>query len=271
MILRLGRWWWIAGILWWPLRGAAAPPPMLSSAPTSMTTSTATSAATPTSVTGLPLTVIPAAAGGHSPWFGVFLSGDGGWVAIDRRVADELAKHHIPIVGWDSLKYFWSRRTPQGAAQDLDRVVLHYAQKWHRTHVLLIGFSQGADTMPFMVNRLPAATRDMVGLMALLGISDSANFEIHVGNWLGAPPLGLPTAPELLGWSGPPYLCIYGAKDHDAACEEVTGNDGVVIKMPGGHHLRRRYAAVAAQIFRRLPVVPVVPVVPVALVSTSAH
>jgi len=245
----------IAGILWWPLgiAVATAAPAVSGAPPATVLPATVLPAAVLPAVAGLPLTVIPAAPGGRSPWFGVFLSGDGGWVAIDRRVSDELAKHHIPIVGWDSLKYFWSRRTPQGAADDLDRVVLHYAHKWHKTHVILIGFSQGADTMPFMINRLPAATRDMAGLTALLGISNNANFEIHVGNWLGTPPAGLPTAPELQQWSGPPYLCIYGEKDRDAACDEVTGTGGLVIKMSGGHHFRRRYAAVADQILSRLP------------------
>jgi len=44
--------------------------------------------------------------------------------------------------------------------------------------VLLIGYSQGADTLPFMVNRLPAATRELVGFTTLLGISDNARLGI---------------------------------------------------------------------------------------------
>jgi type IV secretory pathway VirJ component len=204
-------------------------------------------------VADLPLTVVPAASGPPSPWFGIFLSGDGGWVGLDRGVSDELAKHNIPIVGWDSLKYFWSPRTPQGAARDLDRVVRHYSRIWGKSHVLLIGYSQGADTMPFMVNRLPAATHEMVGFTALLGISDNALFEFHVGNWLGNPGGGRATAPELRRWSGAPYLCLYGEDDGDSACAEVTGKEGVAVKMPGGHHFGGGYAGIAAEILSRLP------------------
>ena len=76
----------------------------------------------PAPVADLPLTEVPATGGASSPWLGVFLSGDGGWVGLDRGVSDELAKHGIPVIGWDSLKYFWSPRTPAGAAADLDRV-----------------------------------------------------------------------------------------------------------------------------------------------------
>ncbi len=209
--------------------------------------------ALPAPVADLPLIEVPAAHATPSPWFGIFLSGDGGWVGLDRGVSGELAKHDIPVVGWDSLKYFWSPRTPQGAALDLDRVVRHYSRAWGKSHVLLIGYSQGADTMPFMVNRLPAATHDMVGLTTLLGISDNAVFEFHVANWLGNPGGGLATAPELQRWSGAPYLCLYGEDDGGSACAEVSGKEGVVVKMPGGHHFGGGYSDIAAEILRRLP------------------
>jgi type IV secretory pathway VirJ component len=202
-------------------------------------------------VADLPLIIVPAA-DNTSPWFGIFLSGDGGWVGLDRGVSDELAKHNIPIVGWDSLKYFWSPRTPAGAAQDLDRVMRHFSAQWGKTHVLLIGYSQGADTMPFMVNRLPPVTHEMVGLTTLVGLSDNAVFEFHVSNWLGNAPGGVPTAPELARWSGAPYLCLYGAEDKDSACDELTGTDGVAVKMSGGHHFGGSYADIAREILSRL-------------------
>jgi type IV secretory pathway VirJ component len=194
-----------------------------------------------------------AADNANRPWFGIFLSGDGGWVGLDRGVSDELAQRGIPVVGWDSLKYFWSPRTPAGAAADLDRVLRHYAAAWGKSHAVLIGYSQGADTLPFMVNRLPAATRAMVGLTALLGISDSALFEFHVANWLGDPSGGLPTAPELSRWSGSPYVCLYGEDDGDSACVQLAGSDGSAVKMTGGHHFGGAYAEIASEILRRLP------------------
>ncbi len=204
-------------------------------------------------VADLPLTVVPAAPGRHSPWFAVLLSGDGGWATIDRSIADALAAQGLPVVGWNSLRYFWRPRTPDGASADLDRLVRHYSRRFGRSRVLLIGFSQGADTLPFMVNRLPPRTRALVGLTALLGLSDSANFAIHLSNWLGKSPAGLPTAPELARWRGSSYLCIYGAKDRDAACGHPAGPLGTTIEMPGGHHFDGRYAAIADRILAHLP------------------
>jgi type IV secretory pathway VirJ component len=206
----------------------------------------------PPALADLPLVIVPSA-GNSGDWFGVFLTGDGGWVALDKGVSAELARHNIPVVGWDSLKYFWSRRTPDEASHDLDRVVRYYSQAWGRPHVLLMGFSQGADTMPFMINRLPPATHDLVGFTTLLGISDNALWEFHVATWLGHPAKGIPTGPELARWSGAPYLCLYGESDPDAACAQLTGQDGTVVKMPGGHHFGGGYTQIAGEILGRMP------------------
>ena len=212
-----------------------------------------TKQALPSAVADLPLILMPALPAGDGRWFGVFLTGDGGWVGLDKGVSAELAKHDIPIIGWDSLKYFWKRRTPEGGARDLDRVLRYYSQAWHRSRVLLIGYSQGADTMPFMLNRLPAATHQLVGYTALLGISDNALWEFHVATWLGTPAKGMPTAPELAHWTGGPYLCIYGESDADAACAAETGQDGVSLKLSGGHHFGGGYDRIAEEILSRLP------------------
>lgn len=201
----------------------------------------------------LPLTVVPAADGATGPWFAVFLSGDGGWVGLDKGVSHALSKHHIPIVGWDSLKYFWSPRTPDGTAQDLGRVLAYYSRLWGKSHALLIGYSQGADTLPFMVNRLPPTARRMVGLTALLGLSSSADFQFHFSNWLHGSTQGLPTGPELEHWSGSPFLCLYGAQDTDAVCAKLAGKGGSSVKMAGGHHFSGGYRQIAAEILSRLP------------------
>jgi type IV secretory pathway VirJ component len=159
----------------------------------------------------------------------------------------------MTVVGWDSLKYFWSARSPDGTSRDLDRVLDYYSRLWGKSRAVLIGYSQGADTLPFMVNRLPPATRRMVGLTVLLGLGRTADFQFHFSSWLRESTAGLPIAPELEHWSGSPYLCLYGAQDTDAACAKLTGQDGSAVKMSGGHHFSGSYRQIAAEILTRLP------------------
>ena len=42
-------------------------------------------------------------------------------------------------------------------------MIRYYLAHLDKKRVLLIGYSQGADVLPFAVNRLPAATRARVG------------------------------------------------------------------------------------------------------------
>jgi len=204
----------------------------------------------PADVRDLPLVEVPAT-GAAQPVFAVLLSGDGGWAGLDAEVADALARRGIPVVGFDSLRYFWSARTPDGLAHDLDRVVRAYAARWQRPRVLLIGYSQGADVLPFAVNRLPAATRATVARTVLMGLGKRASFEFHVGNWLSAgDDDALDIAPEVLRLSAERTLCIQGEGDSDATCATLPPGHVTVHTLPGGHHFGGDYATLADLIVR---------------------
>jgi type IV secretory pathway VirJ component len=221
--------------------GAVPPAP----APTAGTSAVA-------GVGDLPLVEV-AARGDQRDLFAIMLSGDGGWAGLDREVADAIAARGVPVVGWDSLRYFWNARTPEGASRDLDRVIRHYADAWHKSAVLLIGYSQGADTMPFMVNRLAAETRRLVKATALIAVSKEAFFEFHVTHWLGQPTGGLPTLPELQKASMGPLLCVYGADEKDSPCLGLKGEGVRKMLLPGGHHFNGDYGGVAQSILSALP------------------
>ena len=128
----------------------------------------------------------------------VLYTGDGGWTGLDQDVAAALATRGIPVVAMSSLKYFWHARTPEEAARDLDRIVQAYGERWKKSRVLLIGYSFGADVMPFLYNRLPQATRERVRSVSLLGLSTTASFEFHLSDWIpGGSGDGLATVPEI--------------------------------------------------------------------------
>lgn len=176
----------------------------------------------------------------------VLISGDGGWAGIDKALASALSQQGVPVVGLDSLRYFWKARTPESTAADVDRLLRHYLTAWKKRSVVLIGFSQGADVMPFIVNRLPAATRERLKLVALLSLSDTAVFEFHLQNWFGAAKNAVPVTPELLRMKGVRGLCVYGADETDSLCAQPAANSLQVVKVSGGHHFDGNYARLAS-------------------------
>ena len=118
----------------------------------------------------------------------VIWSGDGGWRDIDRQIGQELARSGMPVVGVDSLRYFWREQRPEAIAHDLDRMISHYTAKWGKSKVLLIGYSFGADMLPFAINRMPERSRAQIGLVSLLGFARKADFEVGIAGWLGVGP-----------------------------------------------------------------------------------
>lgn len=201
----------------------------------------------PASLSDLPIVEVPANAIA-SDLFVVFLSGDGGWAGLDQNVAKALAVRGIPVAGLDSLRYFWKKRTPESLAVDLDRAIRYYATHWQRSRVLLIGYSQGADVLPFALNRLPVVARGLVSYTALIGISRSAMFEFHLTNWISNGRGGLDVLPEMKKLSSNDTMCIYGADDKESICPELSTSQTRVMQLPGGHHFDGNYDHVAEMI-----------------------
>jgi type IV secretory pathway VirJ component len=205
-------------------------------------------AAPPSALEGLPVIDVPARLGAPTDLFAIILSGDGGWAGLDRDVATALSAKGIPVVGLDSLRYFWTPRTPDGLASDIDRMIRYYLAHFGKRRALLIGYSQGADVLPFAVNRLPAPTRSRVALVAVMGMSKHALFEFHLSSWISDDDSGPATLPEIERIGGIPVLCIYGSDESDTLCPKLDAKRFSVVELKGGHHFDGDYANLARQI-----------------------
>jgi type IV secretory pathway VirJ component len=201
-------------------------------------------------VNGLPLVEVPAEAPRSGDLIAVLLTADGGWAALDRGVADDLARGGIPVVGWSSLDYYRKPRTPDEAAADLARVLRHYLPAWGARRAMLVGYSFGADVLPLLVNRLPDDLRQRVAGVALIGFSPNAVFEFHVSEWLGmVRGRKYPTLPEIRRLNVP-VLCVYGVGDHDEACGELGMANATVVAIRSGHKMGSVAGPVGAAVLR---------------------
>lgn len=232
------------------------PAPAARQAQDTLATGAATALATP-APTSMPPPPPTSTLGAAPDVLAIMLSGDGGWAGIDREVAEAINAQGIPVVGFDSLRYFWQARTPDSTTHDLARVIRHYQAQpaWHRSRVLLIGYSQGADVLPFVLNRLEAPLRQQVAAAVLLALGPNAAFEFHVSNWIGRDDSDPPTAPEVARL--PPGLatCLYGEDDTDSLCatlaRDATRGDATplrLVALKGDHHFDGAYQALARHI-----------------------
>jgi len=196
------------------------------------------------------LPLVEVRAQGRSDLLAVFFSGDGGWTGIDQRVSARLAGAGVPVVGINSLRYFWSGRSPEKTAQDLARVLHHYLPEGRtNTRVLLIGYSTGADVLPFIVNRLPEDLRRRLASVNLIAPAHEAEFKIHLLEWVRqTEPRGAPLLPEIELLPPLPLLCMYGQGDDSALCSTLPPQYATVTLIGKGHHLGGKYEVIAERI-----------------------
>jgi type IV secretory pathway VirJ component len=196
----------------------------------------------------LPLVEVPAKAP-IRPDMAVLITGDGGWAGLDRDLSGHLADHGMGVVGLNSLKYFWTSRTPDSAAQDLSRILTYYLQKWNKKQIALIGYSLGADVLPFMAARLPAELRVKISTITLLAPGQETAFEFHISDWFGnGKTKRYPVLPEVNKLVRMPILCFYGNQENDSLCKETLPPNVIKIHLEGGHHLGGNYDIIAQKI-----------------------
>ena len=199
-------------------------------------------------VSELPLIEVPATAP-PSDTLAILLTGDGGWAGLDREVSARLAAKGIPVVGLDTLAYFWNKRSPDETAHAVDAMLNHYLAAWNKQRAILVGYSFGADVLPFVVHRLDADMQHRVRVMTLIVPSLSAQFEFHVAEWAGiAFDDTVPTFPEMQKASGINTLCIYGSDERDSLCPRLGALGAKVLVLPGGHHVGGDYDRLVTEI-----------------------
>ena len=176
----------------------------------------------------------------------LIISGDGGWYGFEQQIADNLAKYGIPSVGLDSKKYFWSRKTPEETASDIGKALNFYAKQWGRNKFVLIGYSLGAEIVPFILNRLPEDVKSKVESAVLMSPATTTDFEIHISNMLsmGNRHNTYVTTDEIVKMQDVQTLISFGDGEKTQLPELLSGTKVIVRKIPGDHHYKFNLALI---------------------------
>lgn len=177
----------------------------------------------------------------------VFVSGDGGWAELDRSVAAALDAKGIAVVGLNTLRYFWSARSPEELRDDLARLVAALPED---LPVFLGGYSFGAEAVPvaFATGPRPAALSRVAGLV-LIEPSPWATFEVSPLDWFrtSEEPTGHSVA-SAIERASVRVLCIDGAEEAESGCRGAPPASVEHVELPGGHHLGGAFETIAAKI-----------------------
>jgi type IV secretory pathway VirJ component len=190
----------------------------------------------------------------QGPALAVFVSGDGGWADIDEDVTEVLLDAGYGVVGIDASQYFRKAKTPEQLAADVTAIAMEYMATWQRRKLLLVGYSRGADLIPFAATRLDDMLAARVKAVVLLAPATYSSFEFHFADlWSNLRRSdSVDTLPEAQKVKQR-IICFYGSNEDDSLCPHLANNPAhTVIELSGGHHFDGDYTELGQRLLKLL-------------------
>jgi len=181
----------------------------------------------------------------------IYITGDGGWSAFSQDLTHEIEKHGYGVVSLNSRKYFWSKKTPELFARDIETLANYYLKAWNKTSLIIIGYSFGADVAAFLPKRLTRDLLSKIDHIALLSPSLSTDFVINLLDLIGdskntkrkykvAAELNQPIIP---------FVCLFGIKEDLKLKTALQNRVGITVQeLPGSHIYKNDMALVVKTI-----------------------
>ncbi len=171
----------------------------------------------------------------------LFLTGDGGLNTFSQKLADEYTSAGLPVVAFNSSKYFWKRRTPDQSALDVAALMNKYSKELKKKFILLCGYSFGADVMPFIYMRLPEDLKEKVSRIQLLSPSAYTDFEVHLSYLFISKKFDIASEVKKID---KPVICYYGASESDKPLKDLVMKNFKVILLKGDHHYESSFGEI---------------------------
>ncbi len=166
-----------------------------------------------------------------------YLSGDGGINKFSSSLCDALNKKGFDVVALNSKSYFWDKKTPEQTTIDVNNYLSKKLVGRKNQQVVMIGYSFGADVLPFILNRLPKELNDKILVSFLLASSGNTDFEIHMSDIFGGnTKRSMDVVTELNKLTDDKIVIISASDDGHLELNKITLNRYTHEVLPGGHH-----------------------------------
>jgi type IV secretory pathway VirJ component len=188
---------------------------------------------------------------GKSNYYVILLSGNGGWRDLDKSLTAYLNSKNISVLGLNTKQYLLSEKKPEQIAFDLETLMDRYDFKWKHDKVVLIGYSMGAEILPFVVNRMDERYTKKIQNIILIGPWQKATFKVKLADYIYETNEGEEIYPELLKVK---HINTYVICDDNEYALCLKPIDGKVDhdELSGGHHFGGDYDALSKLIGKRL-------------------
>lgn len=197
------------------------------------------------------LPVIESMTNGNIPYYVILFTGNGGWKDLVQSVTRYLNSKNVSVLAINTQKYLWSEKEPVQIARDIEFLIDSYLDKWGQKNVVLMGYSMGAEVLPFAVNCMDDKYIRELSDLILIGPWQKATFEVKLKDYLYEDNKGNDIYEELLKMKTKKAYIICDDNEF-SICQKNL--EGVIDHdfLGGGHHFGEDYVTLSRLIGKRL-------------------
>lgn len=167
----------------------------------------------------------------------LYISGDGGLNDFSKNLCAGIHANGYSVTALNARSYFWDKKTPEQTTLDIAVYLTKKLSERSNQQVILIGYSFGADVMPFIVNRLENSLAAKLQNVVLLSPSGSTDFEIHWSDLLGGgKKRSLDVLAEINRMKVNKLTTIFGSDENDFPVSQIKIEHHTNYILTGGHH-----------------------------------
>ena len=166
-----------------------------------------------------------------------YITGDGGYSKFSNDLCASLNSKGYNVIALNAKSYFWNKKTPEETTRDISNFLTRKIAGRENQQIILIGYSFGADVLPFILNRFRNAIRSKVITTFLIAASGDTNFEIYLSDllWQG-PKRNMDVLTEINKLDQDKIVTINSSDDHGLKQKMITIKRSISVTLPGGHH-----------------------------------
>jgi type IV secretory pathway VirJ component len=188
---------------------------------------------------------------GNNNYYVILLTGNGGWKDLVESVTSYLNSKNVSVLSINTKEYLLSEKGPAQIACDLQSLIDRYNTKWGQQKFVLIGYSMGAEVLPFAVNCMEERYISDINDLILIGPWQKATFKVKLADYLYEVNKGADIYEELLRMKLKKAYVICDDNEFSICHKDL---EGVIDHdlMGGGHHFGGDYNALSSLIGKRL-------------------
>ncbi|MGE5449089.1 MAG: AcvB/VirJ family lysyl-phosphatidylglycerol hydrolase [Bacteroidales bacterium] len=197
------------------------------------------------------LPIIESKSDANLDYYVILLTGNGGWRKLVQSITNYLNDKNVSVVAINTKKYLLSRKKPKQICCDLETLMDQYNNKWEGEKVVMIGYSMGAEILPFAFNCMEEKYKQQINDLILIAPGQKATFKVKLRDYYHEVNEGADIYPELQKMNKQKTYVICDDNKFSICLENL---DGIVDHdfLGGGHHFGKDYNKLSLLVGKRL-------------------